>query len=681
MHLPQNTNGTLETRLDVDFTRTYDRAYLINKLNHVDFIGGSVRAVFVHETLPFQRELRLKPRPCIDSELVCKHTFETPVDLEAFRLAYLLIEDFSTTLVVYATLRENRGDALVLVLPETCHPLHRLPSRHRINPLLGADLFQKGTRTTGRLVDYADGRLDIAVHVDPPQKGGRVDTQAPVYLVLMEGREPCFSGNCTIEDRRAFGKDTVYRLKTEGYPFHRYQPKKYRSKRVNLCPSPQVVFTHPLTLQPVSCRIRDLSGMGFSFTVESKEADLFPGLILSGLRLELAGEPIATCKAQVVYRMRVLEEKRPSVHRYGLAILDMSMADHTRLQRVVQQAADPNAYVNGRVSPQALWAFFFETGFIYPQKYAALGSLKDKVQKTYEKLYLDQPSFARHFVYQKRGTILGHMAMLRFYDKAWLIHHHAARGTADAGAGLRVLEQIGQFVNESHALESICMEYVFFFYRPENRFPSLLFGKAAEFVDDPKICSLDKFAYGHFDHDADENGLLPASWSLAPAQRQDLEIFHAFYRETSGGRMVAAFDLSGDSRGFENLIEEYRKIGFQRKRTLVSLKHKGRLKCLFEVNLSDIGLNMSDLTHCIRLFVIDRKGLDRATLSVALNRIAEPFGDSGVPLLIYPADAADLAPLTVERHYLLWVFNLRHTDRYFAFMNRIIRFSRPRGNR
>jgi hypothetical protein len=72
-----------------------------------------------------------------------------------------------------------------------------------------------------------------------------------------------------------------------------------------------------------------------------------------------------------------------------------------------------------------------------------------------EKLYNLNSQIARHFIYQEKGRILGHMSMLRFYANSWLIQHHAAKTSAGHKAGLMVLDQIGRMVTESHRLHSL----------------------------------------------------------------------------------------------------------------------------------------------------------------------------------------------------------------------------------
>ena len=191
-----------------------------------------------------------------------------------------------------------------------------------------------------------------------------------------------------------------------------------------------------------------------------------------------------------------------------------------------------------------------------------------------------------------------------------------------------------------------------------------------------KICSLDKFAYGHFHRSADNDDDLPQNWSLLSSDGEDLKMFNAFYHRESGGLMTRAFDITEEKNRFDDLAEEYRNIGFQRERRIVSLKHEGRLKIVLEVNQADMGLNMSDLTNCIRLFVMDNRNLYKEIVVTAVNRLAQAFTATEVPVMVFPANETTISPVPTDRHYLLWIYNLRHTDSYFSFINRIIRFSR-----
>jgi hypothetical protein len=683
MQPTEDTAPYAESDIDIEDGRVFDQTYLINKLNYINFIDGTIDAVYRNADFGDSIRHPLTPLPCQGPELACRWVSppEARPDPASFPFHHLLVSDNGHHLLVNAEPGPIAPDGPRFRLPETCHLLRSPKKTESVNDRLVAQLFQKGAQFNGRLLTFSDDCHDIEIDFIPPQSHHWIDPDTPVYLVLSDGREIYYSSAGDIDAKHRRDDSVIYTVRTQAAPVRRYRPKKYRSRRVWLRPAPDVILTHPLSLKAMALKVDDISSMGFSLTVEEGDAEFIPGLILPDVHLEIAGERLAICKVQVVHRHPREDAKGHSVMRFGMAILDIEISDHTRLQRLLHQAEDPNAYINWPAEQNALWSFFFETGFIYPEKYRALEARKSQVKQTYHKLYVEQPAFARHFIYQKGGVIQGHMAMLRFYSNAWLIHHHAARKADASRAGLRVMEQICQFINESHSLEAMHMDYLFFFYRPENRFPSLLFGKAAQFVDDPKTCSLDKFAYGRFRPGPVPRADLAPAWTLTRAGAGDVRRLKAFYDQNHGGLMVDAFDMTRHPDRTEALCGEYQSMGFKRKRLLFVLKNNGRAKVFFEVNISDIGLNMSDLTNGIKLFLIDTAGLGADTVSAALCRLAASYQGEDVPVLIHPPEAAHLVPVSVERHYMLWIWSLQRTDRYFEFANRILRFSRPSRDR
>ena len=204
-------------------------------------------------------------------------------------------------------------------------------------------------------------------------------------------------------------------------------------------------------------KVVDLSGSGFSVEEDRSNAVLLPGMIIPELELNFASNFSVKCKAQTLYRQLMGKEKDSNWVKCGIAILDMSIEDHCRLLALLHQAKDDRSYISNRVNMDDLWDFFFESGFIYPKKYAFLEANKEKIKSIYKKLYTQNQKIARHFIYQDKGRIQGHVAMIRFYENAWLIHHHASRNSS-IRSGVAVLDQIGRFSNASHSLYS-CLLY------------------------------------------------------------------------------------------------------------------------------------------------------------------------------------------------------------------------------
>ena len=66
------------------------------------------------------------------------------------------------------------------------------------------------------------------------------------------------------------------------------------------------------------------------------------------------------------------------------------------------------------------------------------------------------------------------------------------------------------------------MDYVFCYYRPENKFPNHVFGGTARNIRNPQICSVDTFAYFHYRVEGAQRDLeLPGNWQMTPAGEND----------------------------------------------------------------------------------------------------------------------------------------------------------------
>lgn len=314
----------------------------------------------------------------------------------------------------------------------------------------------------------------------------------------------------------------------------------------------------------------------------------------------------------------------------------------------------------------ALWDFFFETGFIYPEKYAFFQTNKSEVKRVYELLYNHNPGIARHFIHQEKGSILGHMSMLRCYEYSWLIHHHAASKTESMKAGLMVLKQISCYVNDLHHLHSAHLKYVFCYFRPGNKFPNRVFGGFAKQLNDPSGCSLDNFAYFHYRQIKLNQGLAPEPWAITEIRPEDFAELKRFYGHVSGGLMIDAFDLQPGTVPQDGLAKEYQRSGFKKERRLYSLLEGGELKALILANITDIGLNMTNLTNCVTVIVID-ESIPRYFIESALSQVAREYEHQEMPVLMYPVSYAESESIPFEKIYSLWILNLEYLDQYFKF--------------
>jgi hypothetical protein len=149
----------------------------------------------------------------------------------------------------------------------------------------------------------------------------------------------------------------------------------------------------------------------------------------------------------------------------------------------------------------------------------------------------------------------------------------------------------------------------------------------------------------------------------------------SFYENGSGGLMMPALDLEPGMDDFDELAKAYQKLGFKRQRFLFSLKKDNILKAIAMVNISDIGLNLSDLTNSIKIMVLDPDDLSRETLSGMLSLLTEKMNQENTSILLFPATYAKQKNIPYEKIYNIWILKTHASDYYFRYIDRLMRFT------
>lgn len=653
---------------------TVSRKALVNRLNYLNFKDGTILVNLQHPSYDYIVTFQARPKPCLGANLECvwDENTELPENLVAYSLKNFLITDDKKLLLVRAKLAHMDPQGISFSLPESCSEIHLRGNKRHSCQNIKAQILQNGVVFHGQLLNFTPTSFHVELVAEPPQTFHWINQDASAVVVFSDDQNTLYSGPCKFVRKSSGQQKCTLLLAPLANRIQRFKPKNYRSNRQKLKPSPNVMLRHPLTGKHVDLKIHDLSGSGFSILELKDDTLLMSGLVLPRVELVFGDGCRIVCQAQVVYQRSFSVEQR-SMKLSGLAFLDMDLKDHVRLMSILQQVWDENAYLCNRIDPEALWKFFFETGFIYPQKYLGIQAKKKEFRKTYQKLYTENPDIARHFIYQENGAILGHMAMLRMYSNSWLIHHHAAIKEEAKRAGLMVLHQIGRSINDSHSLYSAHMDYVMCYFQPESRFPKRMFGGVKNHYRDPKGCSIDTFAYFHFRHNFERPWNLSAPWSLTKTEPHDLQELASFYEHESGGLMLRALDLEPETLYSDELQEQFQALGFKRERYVYSLKKNGSLKALILVNLSDLGLNFSSLTNSLKVIIIDQDDTPRETLNLMLALLTVKFELEEPPVLLFPQEYAEKNQLAYEKSYQMWVLNCQDTDPYFEFCEKVFK--------
>ncbi len=666
------TEGELEKGFDN--VKRIPRKKLIDLLNYLNFSDREFLVVFRHPQYNEIITRAIKPQPY--QEGTVSGRWVSPEDfgdsLRDFELLCFLIEDKREILLARSRRVEIDDQEIGLTLPEfgfeiTLRKTNRYPCQQ-----IRAEMIQDGILFPGRLDVFSVNSFRVEIFSGEGISLKWINSEYPVQIIFKDQDEICYSRECRIVKQRENINSKTLVLQPSHEPIHRFKRREFRAPRPTLQPSPGVYFLHPLIKKLFKLTVSDLSTSGFSVEEEGESSTLLPGMIIPELQIDLANTATLSCKAQVIYQKKMEDP----VIKSGFTILNMSNEDYIKLTNLVNKSMNINLDICGSIEEESLWQFFFQAGFIYPQKYHYIQQNKEDFKKIYKKIYQNPTEIERHVTYQERGTILGHISMLHVYGATWMLHHFAATPSSrHKKVALTLLQQIEQYIIDSHYLESSRMDNIICYFRPENKFPNLVFGGAARALKDPKICSLDRFAYISYPMIlGPHQGGLPEPWAMLPTGPNDLDELSHYYNHTSGGQMIEALDLHPESLKDDRLNQTYHRLGFKRERRLLSIRKKDKVKAIISLIKTDTGLNLSELTNCVTLFVLEPENFPFDVFLKAFSQLSAYDERQMIPVLIYPTRYAEQHSLAYDRFYDLWVFGVENSDHYFNYVNKI--FSR-----
>ncbi len=643
---------------------------MINTLNYINFTNGTV---MVHAIDPQYGEdflLRAHLDASPQGQIACRWVEGSTPLPDGATIPHVIMSDGLSLILLpirVTTLHEN---GLTARLPEKGYLLGKRSIKRHTAQGIDVGLTQSGFLARGELIDF--NPLAFRVRLIPDAGGSFIwlNGQSQCMIYLRNGQKILFSGpcRCVRQIGSLFERELV--LEPLGQEIQRFQKNKLRTPRLRVTPPLSAHFEHPFFRKPIQRDIRDVSFAGFSVEEKTTEGVLIPGMIIPNMEIRHAGTPKMTCNAQIIYRRAAVK----GLVRYGLAILDMDFRSYRRLSHIIVHAGSSQACFTSDVEMDALWEFFFNTGFIYPKKYHLFQSSRDDFKETYRRLYHEDQDIEAHFTCEKNGQIYGHVSIVRAYQRAWMVHHLAARPLNGRRMGLFVLKNLHQFCDGFLRYPSSRMDHMIVYFRPDNYFPNLFFGGFARDLGNPQACSLDLFAYTSHPTGRLPNPF-PQGWQLTDFDTCHLPELERYYRNASGGLFLDVLRLGQPEEGHESLEEIYRRHGFFRKWRFHALTREKVLKAFFVVNHSSPGLNLSELLNSITVIVIDPAGLPWEILSAALSRLTPEYRTENVTLLIYPATYPAEQGVKVDRQYDLWIIDTQHAKEYLDYMDKKTRIT------
>ena len=649
------------------------RRRVADRVNRLNFLGEPVRVLLSHPRYDFTLSVKADPQPCDGETLEVHWRDPLPDNASQYEISGIVLPGDPRAFTISIGQHEITAKGISCPLPPAGTALPaRQATRHRSLDGIKATLSQHSARFEGRLIDFSAQSLCVEIRIEKPHSRYWIVAERQVHLTLENDQGILFSGETEVLRNQTGLDSQSFVLAPREMNTPRFTTRRYRPSREFLFPEPTLAFKHPLTGRHLELNITNLSGLGMGIKEYPEQAMLLPGMILPMMHIKLVTGFFIPCSGQVVYRNQVDDHANGT--QCGIAILDIDIQDHLRLLSLLQRAQNRNAHLSSEVDIEALWEFFFETGFIYPSKYQQLAQQKDGFLNSFRKTYLDQTPIARHFTFQSEGQIMAHLSAIRLYEQTWFQQHHAARRAGKHAVGLEVLHQLTEYFYNACHLNNDKIGYVAGFYRPENRFPSRYFRSAVKQLNNKKAASLDLFAYFSRIPECykqwSRTETTPA-WRLQQTTRGDLIEFNGFYEQVSGGCMADALSLKAEMLGRTVIEEEFAKLGLTRRRHLYSVKRGQELMAIIELHESDTGLSLSRMDHVVICYVLNDE-LPPELLCFKLQRLVVKFTLEQPPLMIFPASYPEKHLFKREQTYEMMIHNMLHMAEYMHFLNNFI---------
>lgn len=645
--------------------KTLDQTELINILNYLHFTCSSLFVLLQHPVYKDKLLAKAHPEPCLDNQLTCQWDESYfQYKLESYHVLHLVIINIQSVVVVPINILGSCKSSFTIQLPEKSFVLNQRQTQRYPCVGISAELMQSDFVAKGELIDFSSGAFRIRADSEAFKHNNWFNPDVPASVRLFSNEKIIYSEFCKCIRRQEdlnISREIVFAAESDH--ISRFLAKKIRNPRQLITPPLTAVFEHPFLKKKIHRDIFDISTTGFSVCYKPDDDLLMPGMMIFDLSILLAGISIANCAVQIIYR-RTGENNI----RYGFAVLDMDIYSYSRINHILGINSDPQISVSTEVDLDALWEFFFQTGFIYPEKYGFCVAHRENFIKTYRKLYQENPEIARHITYERNGRIYGHMSMIRAYERTWLIQHHAARSMENNKLpGFVVLRQIMIFLHGMCQLSSAKMDYVICYFRPENKFPDRVFGGFTRDLNNPQACSLDLFSYLTIPVAFPEESL-PQEWILRESLPVDIWELQQFYQNNSGGLLLKILRLGESDYDDESLEKVFERLGFLRRWRIYSLIYQDQLKAVFIVDQSDLAINMSNLLNCIKVLITDPSGLPSGLLSLAASKLGRVYNLDKVTLLLYPASGIKSAEISYKKQYQLWITDMRYSNQFMDYV-------------
>lgn len=421
-----------------------------------------------------------------------------------------------------------------------------------------------------------------------------------------------------------------------------------------------IEFLHPFLNTKISSHVADLSNSGLSILVENDKYALLPGLYIPEASLQLPFRPRMSVPI-TIKGVNQSDKLGINLSRISIVFDNLSPQLAKEVNAFVQQSISDKLFDARTEDCAKLWEFYFEAGFIYESKRRQIQDYSASIRDTQQKLLDSESPLIKKILYKENGTIMGNGTAIKIFDNTLLLQHLNARKSHNGSAARAIIRGMTTFFLDSSTNRRVDNRYVCTYYRPDNTFPSLLFGGTTSLIDDTDISWTKdyQFCLPVSGYNFDKNK--PPISSYREADMEDLSSLERLIIDSGE---YGLFRLEGLSR--EKIINmrvfvDYKLLGLYRYRRVFVSTLDNTERCYAICNYSSPGMNLSELTNSVKFFfsttdINKQRALLNTISPVIVNSYKATMMREPVYLLATNQPVPD--GFKFEKVYTLWSMDL-----------------------
>jgi hypothetical protein len=331
-----------------------------------------------------------------------------------------------------------------------------------------------------------------------------------------------------------------------------------------------------------------------------------------------------------------------------------------QLRAVEVERAYPGVAVARGVGFEEIWGLFLDSGFLYPEKVTRLEQVMPEIQRTKRALLQANGDLLSTVVVRYESMPEAHISALRAYQQTWMLQHLAALpfSARSLDASARVTLALTYYAELRKDVQ-----WFKIFYRPNNAWPSRVFGGFATQLNSPESSDLRVFHYLV----ANTNSTSSKSSEqlhVRAANQADLPRIEEWFVSRARIVEVSANDLQVRQVRLESISQDFHRAGLVRQRELLIAERSERLTGFALLEVSSLGLNFSELTNAFTVHLIEPDFETCRVLVAEAKRRYAQLGRSQCIALVEGEDLTDYKANSFEhiKDYMCWTFHRHHVS-------------------